>query len=416
MKTPHLHHHIALAVTLLFATPWAPGISQSSGGTGGQGGSTGSQGGSGRSTGGTSGTTGQSGSTNRPNSGPQSPGTTRPNPAAPQQPGINNPNTPQQPGTVNPNAPQQPGTGQVPNTQQPGANQNPNFPQQPGANLNPNMPQQPGTNPNPNTPLQPGTTPNPNLPQQPGTPGAAIPGANTPVIAVPDDNAASTGAADTRTRTSAGVPVTGTNPNQGVPAAPGSAPAMTITPPVDAATAGGTITSFRPDGFSLLTSPDGTTANFRTAPGTTFMDSEGRTIPKSRFTPTTPAMVFFIRSGTELVATKVVAKEGTGVFTAGTVTEVSPGIVVVKLPDASPTPVRYVNNETTNYVDENGQPVPASIVKAGMPVKVYYTKVGDTLVASKIEVQGGDGGIPKPTIDEANTTTTTTIIKKEAKP
>ena len=103
-------------------------------------------------------------------------------------------------------------------------------------------------------------------------------------------------------------------------------------------------------------------------------------------------------------------------FSAGTITEVSPGILVIEQPGASPTPVRYVNNKTTNYVDQNGEPVPPEMVKSGTPVKVFYTKVGDTLVASKVEVhRGGGTDLPKPpVVEEAGTTTTRTT--RETKP
>jgi len=50
-------------------------------------------------------------------------------------------------------------------------------------------------------------------------------------------------------------------------------------------------------------------------------------------------------------------------------------------------PVRYMSNTTTNYVDENGNPVAYENLKSGLPVMVYYTKVGDTLLATKIMVK-----------------------------
>ena len=155
-------------------------------------------------------------------------------------------------------------------------------------------------------------------------------------------------------------------------------------------------------------------------PDTVFTDSAGRIMPRESFNSETPATVYYTLSGTGMMATRVVAKDAPPVFSAGTLTEVSPGILVIELPGSSPTPARYVDNKTTNYVDQNGKPVKPEMIKAGTPVKVYYTKVGDTLVASKVEVVSKDEapGLPKPPLpeDPSTTTTTTTTIKREVKP
>jgi hypothetical protein len=116
------------------------------------------------------------------------------------------------------------------------------------------------------------------------------------------------------------------------------------------------------------------------------------------------------------MASKVVLNEATPpapVQSDGTITEVSPGILVIEQPGASDTAVRYVNNKTTNYVNESGDPVAPEAVKPGTPVRVYYTKVGDTLVASKVEVlRGKDSGLPKPPVPaEQSGTTTKSAVK-----
>ncbi len=151
-----------------------------------------------------------------------------------------------------------------------------------------------------------------------------------------------------------------------------------------------------------------------------FTDSAGRTISRESFKADMPATVFYTQTGTGMIATKVVVREAPPVFTAGTITEVSPGILVIEMPGASSTPVRYVDNKTTNYVDQTGKSVRPDMIKPGTPAKIFYTKVGDTLVASKVEVISKDDnpGLPKPPLpeDPANTTTTTTTIKREVKP
>ncbi|MDP1590552.1 MAG: hypothetical protein Q8M07_22555 [Prosthecobacter sp.] len=70
----------------------------------------------------------------------------------------------------------------------------------------------------------------------------------------------------------------------------------------------------------------------------------------------------------------------------GTISEFGPQAIVIKTALGTE-PVRYISSETTNYVDENGFPVSLATVTSGLPVTVFYTKVGDTLIASKIMVK-----------------------------
>ena len=74
----------------------------------------------------------------------------------------------------------------------------------------------------------------------------------------------------------------------------------------------------------------------------------------------------------------------------------------------SPDPVRYSYSKTTTYVDETGAPVSIETVKSGLPVTVYYVKVGDRMMASKVIVRKA-APVIVPSIEEKKTTTTTTI-------
>lgn len=170
----------------------------------------------------------------------------------------------------------------------------------------------------------------------------------------------------------------------------------------------GTIDVFDTNGFSLAGGSTGAASNFLFGPGTVFTDSAGRTIPRERITKQTPVTVYYEQHGNNMVATRVVTNHTTtSTFSAGTIREVSPGVLVIEQPGASSTPARYVNDQTTNYVDQNGQPVNPQSVGPGTPVRVYYTKVGDTLVASRVEVQQGhDSGLPKPPVESKAGTTT----------
>jgi hypothetical protein len=190
--------------------------------------------------------------------------------------------------------------------------------------------------------------------------------------------------------------------------------------PAGTLTSTGTIGEFGANEFALqgptTSSPNATPNNFAFGADTLFLDSLGNTIPRERFFrrgSKVPATVYYTRQPNgNLVANRVVMNDtetsaNTAAFveSSGTITEVSPGILVIEQPGASDTPVRYVNNKTTNYVNENGEPVAPESVKAGTPVKIFYTKVGDTLVASKVEVHRSNGGLPKPEVPAEQSST-----------
>ncbi len=99
-------------------------------------------------------------------------------------------------------------------------------------------------------------------------------------------------------------------------------------------------------------------------------------------------------------------KEVTTTTTAGTFSEFEPDTIVVRT-ETSPEPVRYTYTKTTTYVDEAGQPVSVETVKSGAPLTVYYTKVGDKMVASKVIVRKTAVKVAPPIIEEKKTTTTT---------
>jgi outer membrane biosynthesis protein TonB len=91
-------------------------------------------------------------------------------------------------------------------------------------------------------------------------------------------------------------------------------------------------------------------------------------------TVTTPAPV---TSQVQKTATLTTVKGTVGEFGAQSIAiETEPGA----------TPVKYVSSETTNYVDEAGNPYDAASLKPGQPVTIHYSKVGDTLFASRIVV------------------------------
>ncbi|MES2596954.1 MAG: hypothetical protein V4662_16540 [Verrucomicrobiota bacterium] len=94
----------------------------------------------------------------------------------------------------------------------------------------------------------------------------------------------------------------------------------------------------------------------------------------------------------------------TVVTSDGIVSEFGPQGLIVKT-SVDSQPIRYISTDTTNYVDENGNPVSASLVSAGIPATVYYTKVGDRLIASKVMVRTGAAArVVTPAVTETTTT------------
>jgi len=117
------------------------------------------------------------------------------------------------------------------------------------------------------------------------------------------------------------------------------------------------------------------------------------------------AMTDFASAQTTVVRT-------TDTTSAGTITEFSPGTIVIRS-ETSPEPIHYVYRKTTTYVDEAGNPVSMEVVKSGLPVTVQYVREGDQLVASKVIVRRSVTRVvpTAPVIEEKTTTTTTTTTK-----
>ena len=116
---------------------------------------------------------------------------------------------------------------------------------------------------------------------------------------------------------------------------------------------------------------------------------------------------------TTALAQTVVRETTTTTNSAGTISEFSPDTIIIRS-ETSPEPLRYSYTKTTTYVDETGAPVTIETVKSGLPVTVYYTKVGDRLVANRVVVRKATVVTPvAPAIIEKKTTTTTIIEDKK---
>ena len=119
-----------------------------------------------------------------------------------------------------------------------------------------------------------------------------------------------------------------------------------------------------------------------------------------------------ITANVTLAQTAVKETTTTTTTTAGTISEFGPEAIIIRS-ETAPEPIRYSYTKTTTYVDETGAPVSIETVKSGLPVTVYYIKVGDKMVASKVIVRKAVVKVvPAPTVEEKKTTTTTTTTDK----
>ncbi|GEP43442.1 hypothetical protein [Brevifollis gellanilyticus] len=104
-----------------------------------------------------------------------------------------------------------------------------------------------------------------------------------------------------------------------------------------------------------------------------------------------------------IVQAQTIEATRTTVTSDGIVSEFGPqGLLIKTAVDSQP--IRYISTDTTNYVDELGNPVSASLVTAGVPTTVYYTKVGDRLIVSKVMVKtGATARVVTPSVTETTT-------------
>ncbi len=70
---------------------------------------------------------------------------------------------------------------------------------------------------------------------------------------------------------------------------------------------------------------------------------------------------------------------------SGVITDINPGMISVRV-EKGGAPLHYAPSSTTTYVDEAGHTVTVESIKAGTPVEIFYTRVGDVLAASRVVV------------------------------
>ncbi len=126
----------------------------------------------------------------------------------------------------------------------------------------------------------------------------------------------------------------------------------------------------------------------------------------SSYLLTSLASLGLFTSGTGFAQVPVESTSTITTTSSGTVNQFGTDAIVIKS-TTSDAPISYSSTKTTTYVDENGNAVSTETVKSGLPVTVYYEKVGDRLVATKVMVRKAVSVSASPADSTATTTTTT---------
>lgn len=190
-------------------------------------------------------------------------------------------------------------------------------------------------------------------------------------------------------------------------------------------TSEGTVSEFGPQGLIIKTAAGSQPVRYISSETTNYVDEHGNAVSAKLVTSGLPVTVYYTKVGDTLIASKIMVRTGvvapaitilpvetaqTTTMSVGTISEFGPKRIILRT-ESSSEPLPYIYSKTTTYVDESGAPVSIKTVKSGLPVTVYYTKVGDNFVANKVIVRKA-GFIPTPVIETKKTTTTTTTESK----
>lgn len=197
-----------------------------------------------------------------------------------------------------------------------------------------------------------------------------------------------------------------------------------------ATTTEGTVSEFGPQSIIIKTETGTQPVRYISGETTNYVDEAGNPVAVTTVKSGLPVTIYYTKVGDTLVASKIMVRKAltspaptpsvetiqTTTNTIGTISEFGPERIILKR-TASSDPLPYTYSKTTTYVDETGTPVSIKTVKSGLPVTVYYTKVGDTHMATKVVVRKSvatpdPAPVPAPVIEEKRTRTTTTTTDK----
>jgi len=184
-------------------------------------------------------------------------------------------------------------------------------------------------------------------------------------------------------------------------------------------TTAGTVREFTPQSFTVTTKASPLPVRYTYSKSTTYVDENGNPVSVETVRSGAPVTVYYDRNGSDMVARRVVVRKmmnsdgstvsretttTTSASAQGTISSFNPDSIALKS-DASPTMANYTFTKDTTYVDENGTPVAVDTVRSGMPVTVYYNRIGDQMVATRVVLQNDPNATQ---VIHTKTTTTTT--------
>jgi hypothetical protein len=190
----------------------------------------------------------------------------------------------------------------------------------------------------------------------------------------------------------------------------------------------GTVSEFGPQSIIIRSQTGTEPVRYLYNSTTNYVDENGSPIAVATVKGGLPVTIYYTKVGDTLVASKVMvrklittASQAPSAETPqirtnsiGTISEFGPERIIIKT-TASSDPLPYTYSKSTTYIDETGAPVSIKTIRSGLPVTVYYTKVGDTLMATKVIVRQSTvapAPAPEPLIEKKRTTTTTTTTNK----
>jgi hypothetical protein len=195
-----------------------------------------------------------------------------------------------------------------------------------------------------------------------------------------------------------------------------------ITTTTTQTTTEGIVSEISTEGFLIRTKTGEPPVRYISSEKTTYVDEEGKAIAVTTAVVGNPVTVHYTRVGDALVASKIMVRRTltspsgsleaieTVPMAHGTIGEFGSKRIILN--PVSPTdPLQYIQGNTTRYVDEAGNPVSLEVVRAGMPVTVYYTRSGKDLIATQVIVRKAP--YTPGTVIEKKTTTTTTTTKDQ---
>ncbi len=193
----------------------------------------------------------------------------------------------------------------------------------------------------------------------------------------------------------------------------------------------GTISEFGSARFVVRSETGTEPATYIVTKETKYMDESGTPVAMEAVKSGIAVTVYYTKEGNQTIANKVVVHRAAprreivveekrtvrgGEEETGIVGEFVSGELTVEVDD-SRAPRKYNCNTSTIYLSENGAPVAAETIRAGVPVTVQYSNEGQRRIATKVIVHKNKPvravRIEEKRAEDSATETAEKLLKKE---